>query len=458
MKESSIVEHQDFTRQNIAISVELWAFFFLALLMLLSALIFSVSPMNGEDYALTKQFNDASFFERASWAIERSIQQSIHWNARLGEQLAIFWLAMPRVWFSVANLICISLLAFILALFAVPEKKWSRNTLVLSSLLVITAFFLLWPRLEIFFWRTASAGYLQPLVMTLLLLLPFYSSRTCQLLLSTWPSTTILVLLGLLCGLSFENVPPALLPYMAFITYLHFKEKTEFRIQLGLIVLIYLLGWALLMIAPSTHARTAYYISAFNIPPASLDYFSHQSLAVLQAFVTVSTPLLVTLVTVLLINLYLKTGSWHQPARFYLLLVPAALCVASVVKAPYIEPRAFTLAWTILIIVIVRLTFELLQQLPGRLAQVATICLGISSVGLAGQVFVEYLDYSRKVSWRTDFIMEKQNSNECRDGLLIKVIQNNSDIRLLNNREEWVAGSLPQVSNYFNCKLRLSAP
>lgn len=458
MKESSIVEHQDLTKQNIATRVELWVFFFLALLMLLSALIFSVSPMNGEDYALTKQFNDASFFERASWAIQRSIQQSTHWNARLGEQLAIFWLAMPKVWFSIANLISIFLLSFILSLFATPEKKWSRNNLMLSSLLVIIAFFLLWPRLEIFFWRTASAGYLQPLVMTLLLLLPFYSLRACRLLLSTWPSTTIFVLLGLLCGLSFENVPPALLPYMAFITYLHFKKKTEFRTQLGLIVLIYLVGWALLMTAPSTHARTAYYITALNIPAASLGYFFHQSLAVLLAFVATSTPLLVTLFTVLLINFYLKTGSWRQPARFYLLLVPAALCIASVVKAPYIEPRAFTLAWTILIIVIVRLTYELLQQLPERLAQVAIICLGISSVGIAGQVLADYLDYSRKVSWRTDFIMEKQNSNECKDGLTIQIIKNNSDIRILNNREDWVAGSLHQVSNYFNCKLRLSAP
>ncbi|MDR6929403.1 DUF6056 family protein [Pseudomonas sp. BE134] len=458
MKESSIVEHQDFTKQNIAMSMELWIFVLFTLLMLLSALTFSISPTNGEDYALSKPFTNASIFERASWAIERSILQSTHWNARLGEQLAIFWMAMPRVWFSIANLIFMSLLAFLLALFATPQEKWNRNTLMLSSLLVIAAFFLLWPRLEIFFWRTTAAGYLQPLVMTLLLLLPFYSSRACQLLLSTWPSTALLVLLGLLCGLSFENVPPALLPYMALITCLHFKEKTEFRIQLGLMVLIYLLGWALLMIAPSTHTRTAYYISALNIPPPSLDYFLQQILAVSHAFVAVSAPLLGALITVLLISLFLKTKSWRQPARFYLLLVPAALCIASVVKAPYIEPRAFTLAWTILIILIVRFAYELLQQLPIRWAQAVTICLGIVSIGLAAQVFSEYLDYSRQVSRRIDFIMEKQNSNECKEGLSIQIIPSNSDIRLLNNREDWVASNLPQVSQYFNCKLRLSAP
>ncbi|WP_395598303.1 DUF6056 family protein [Pseudomonas sp. A1437] len=458
MKESGIDEDQGSTKPNIAINMELWTFFFLPLLMLLSVLIFAVSPMNGEDYALTKPFIDTSFLERASWAVERSIHQSTNWNARLGEQLAIFWLAMPRVWFSIANLISMTLFTFLLALYATPQGKWSRNSLMLSSLLIVASFFLIWPRLEIFFWRTTAAGYLQPLVATLLLLLPFYSSRACRSMLSKWPSTAVLALLGLLCGLSFENVPPALLPYMALTIIFRFKEKSEFRIQLGLIALTYFVGWALLMNAPSTHARTAYYIHALNIPEDSIGYLLQKALTVLNTFATVSTPLLVTLVSVLLISLFLKIKPWRLPTAFYLLSLPAALCIASVIKAPYIEPRAFTLTWAILIIVIVRLTYKILQSSPERIAQTATILLGIVSVGLAGQVFFEYLDYSRKVSLRTDFIIEKQNSNECKDGLTIHTFPNTSDIRLLNNREDWVTNNLPQVSNYFSCKLRLSAP
>ncbi|KHA72105.1 hypothetical protein NZ35_17125 [Pseudomonas chlororaphis] len=457
MKESSKDEDQGCTKPNTAINIELWAFFFLPLLMLLSVLIFAVSPMNGEDYALTKPFIDASFFERASWAIERSIHQSTSWNARLGEQLAIFWLAMPKVWFSVANLISMTLFTFLLALYATPQRKWSRNSLMLSSLLVVSAFFLIWPRLEIFFWQTTAAGYLQPLVATLLLLLPFYSSRVCRSLLSTWPSTAVLALLGLLCGLSFENVPPALLPYMALIIFFHFKEKSEFRIQLGMIALAYFVGWALLMNAPSTHARTAYYVHALNLPEESIGYLLAKGFTVLHTFATVSAPLLVTLVTVFIISLFLKTKPWRLPIEFYLLFLPAALCVASVIKAPYIEPRAFTLTWAILIIVIVRLTYKILQSSPERLAQAATILLGTVSVGLAGQVFFEYLDYSRKVSIRTDYIIEKQSSNECKEGLTIHTFPITSDIRLINNREDWVANNLPQVSNYFSCKLRLSA-
>lgn len=457
IKKSSVGKDQDCAKPNIAM-MEFWAFFFLPLLMLLSVLIFSVSPMNGEDYALTKPFVDASFFERASWAIERSIHQSTNWNARLGEQLAIFWLAMPKAWFSVANLISMTLFTFLLALYATPQGKWSRNSIVLSSLLIVTAIFLIWPRLEIFFWQTTAAGYLQPLVATLLLLLPFYSPRARRLLLSTWTSTTAFALLGLFCGLSFENVPPALLPYMALITFFQFKEKSNSRLKLGLIALTYFVGWALLMSAPSTRARTAYYIQALNIPEDSIGYLIPKAFIVLQTFATVSYSLLVTLATVFLISLFLKTRPWRLSVEFYLLFLPAALCVASVIKAPYIEPRAFTLTWAILIIVIVRLAYNVLQSSPERLAQAATVFLGIVSVGFAGQVFVEYLDYSRKVTLRTDFIMERQNSNECKEGLTIRTIPNTSDIRLINNREDWVANNLPQVSNYYSCKLRLNTP
>lgn len=456
MKESNIDKDQVCTKTNITINIELWAFFFLPLLMLLSVLIFAVSPMNGEDYALTKPFVDASLFERVSWAIERSIHQSTNWNARLGEQLAIFWLAMPKVWFSVANLISMALFTFLLALYATPQRNWSRNSLIPSSLLIVAALFLLWPRLEIFFWRTTAAGYLQPLVATLLLLLPFYSSRACRSLLSTWPSTALLWLAGLLCGLSFENVPPALLPYMALIIFFHFKDNSKFRVKLGLIALTYFFGWVLLMTAPSTHARTAYYVHTLNIPEESISYLLAKGFTVLQSFATVSAPLLITLVTVFLVSVLLKTKPWRLPIEFYLLILPAALCIASVIKAPYIEPRAFTLAWAVLTIVIVRLTYKILQSSSKRLSEAAIILLGIVSLGSAGQYFFEYLDYSRKISSRTDYIIEKQNSNECKEGLTIHIFPNTSDIRVINNREDWVTNNLPQVSNYFSCKLRLS--
>ncbi|QLG94307.1 hypothetical protein HZF02_21240 [Pseudomonas yamanorum] len=431
---------------------------FLFLLLLIFALIFSISPINGEDYALSRIFDSASILDRAGWALEKSIHQYENWNARFGEQLSIFWLSMPKSWFTIATVISISLFSFLLALISTPEEKWSYKTLTLSCMLVASVCFLLWPRLEIFFWPTATAGYLQPMVLTLLLTLPFYSSRVCQRLFNHWSGTLSVAVLGLICGLSFENIPPSLIPYMAFITYINFKKKSRFTPQLILIILTYALGWSLLMLAPSTKIRTAYYISALHIPAPSLTYFFWQAVAVLQSFFNSTAQLLIALIATIAASLSLKIKTWRQPTSFYLLLIPSALCVASVVKAPYIEPRAFFLTWVILTIFLVRCANEVLDSLSDRFAAIVVIIVGIISLGMAAQIFSEYSEYARKISLRTESIMMMQGTNACRDGFPIKLIPIRNDIRVLNNREEWVGSSLPQVSKYFNCKLTIATP
>lgn len=444
------------SEQSMISSTTLLAAIFLFLLLLISALTFSISPTNGEDYALSKLFESANLFDRIGWALDKSTHQIQHWNARLGEQLSILWLAMPKAWFSIATILFISFFTFLLALISTPQEKWNIENLTLSSMLAIATCFMLWPRLEIFFWQTATAGYLQPMVLTLLLILPFHSSRACQRLLSSWPGTLAFVILAIVCGLSFENVPPSLIPYMACVTYTTHKKDNTFSRKLGLIILAYLAGWSALMLAPSTNFRTAYYIEALHIPAPSLNYYLWQAISVIQAFINSSAKLLITLFTTIALAVYLKIKIWNQPVKYYFLLIPAALCVASVIKAPYIEPRAFFLTWVILTIFTIRCLSEILAFAPRKTA-VAAICgLGLVSTGMATQVFSEYLEFARKVNSRSDFIITKRETRECQEGLSIQLIPVRNDIRILNNREEWVASSLTQVSKYFNCQLAIT--
>lgn len=444
------------SEQNSISSTTLLTAIFLFLLLLISALTFSISPTNGEDYALSRLFENASLFDRIDWALDKSAHQIQHWNARFGEQLSIFWLAMPKAWFSIATTLFISLFTFLLALISTPQKKWNIESLMLSSMLVIATCFLLWPRLEIFFWQTATAGYLQPMALTLFLILPFHSSRACQHLLSSWPSTLAVIILAIICGFSFENVPPSLIPYMVCVAYKNHKEDKTFSGRLSLIILAYLLGWSMLMLTPSTKLRTAYYIEALHIPAPSLNYYFWQAIAVIQAFFNSSAKLLITLLAAIALATYLGKKIWDQPIKFYFLLIPAALCVASVVKAPYIEPRAFFLTWVILTIFIIRCFFEVITALPRILALVAISCLGLTSMGMATQVFSEYSEFARKVHSRSEFIITKQETRECQEGLPIQLIPIRNNIRILNNREEWVASSLTQVSKYFNCQLAIT--
>ncbi|EFQ61924.1 hypothetical protein PFWH6_4326 [Pseudomonas fluorescens WH6] len=447
------IRNDKISEQNSISSTTLLTAIFLFLLLLISALTFSISPMNGEDYALSRIFENVSLFDRFDWALGKSTHQIQHWNARFGEQLSIFWLAMPKAWFSIATILFISLFTFLLALISTPQEKWNTESLVLSSMLAIATCFLLWPRLEMFFWQTATAGYLQPMALTLILILPFHSSGVCKRLLSSWSGTLAFVVLALICGVSFENVPPSLIPYMVCVAYTNHKKDKTFSLKISLIILAYLISWTCLMLAPSTKFRTAYYIEALHIPAPSLNYYFWQAIAIIQAFFSSSAKLLITLIAILAFATYLKIKIWNQPIKFYLLLIPAALCVASVIKAPYIEPRAFFLTWVILIIFIVRCFYEVVATISNRSAVIAIVGLGLASIGMGAQVFSEYLEYARKVSLRAEFIMTNQGTHECQEGLSIELIPVRNDIRILNNREEWVASSLTQVSKYFNCQL-----
>src|SRR5215204_538305 len=73
------------------------------LLLALFAGTFAISPLNGEDYALTTRQDGMDLPQRLLWVVARSHTQVMNWNARLGEQLAIFWLMQPRFLFVVAN-------------------------------------------------------------------------------------------------------------------------------------------------------------------------------------------------------------------------------------------------------------------------------------------------------------------------------------------------------------------
>src|SRR5438034_9496279 len=66
------------------------------LLLALFAVTFSISPLNGEDYGLSRLDLGQPLLDRLSWITQKSAYQWLHWNARLGEQLSIFWLTMPK--------------------------------------------------------------------------------------------------------------------------------------------------------------------------------------------------------------------------------------------------------------------------------------------------------------------------------------------------------------------------
>jgi hypothetical protein len=424
-------------------------------LLLAYAAICAISPLNGEDYALAMPLDLNPATSMLGWICERSQRQIVGWNARFGEQLAILWLALGKPAFVVANTVSFAALCALVASYARGRLAIDRS-LALSGSLTAASTFLIWPRLELFFWETAAAGYLQPTVLTLVVLLPFFFPEVRRLLLRSSWVLVVAVVLAVPAGAAFENVGPAVGLAMLGVTLNVRRHDRPMALRLAAVATGYALGWALLLLAPSTAHRAQYYHDAFNVPPWSLAYLLRRSLNVARIFLETSGPFLGV------IAFAAGLAWWRAPDRrkvfpkdLWLLAGTATLSVAPVAFSPYTEPRAFTWFWVALLIVGVR-TFDLLRQACGRWAVRVVAILGVAAVGVSAWLGTEYAVFRRAVSAREAMILAGKASGRCRDAVSVSLISTATSPRFLNNREEWVAASLDQVSAYYGCALTLT--
>ncbi|MDC6673862.1 hypothetical protein OEZ80_26195, partial [Leclercia adecarboxylata] len=122
-----------------------------------------VAPLNGEDFALTREMLGASAYDRLHWMGERSFVQITQWNARLGEQLAIFWLSVPRIYYVFASILSFVIYAGLVGIWSRDEgqsSSFSRSVIYALALI-----WLFWPSYEVFFWITAQSAYFQPMIL-----------------------------------------------------------------------------------------------------------------------------------------------------------------------------------------------------------------------------------------------------------------------------------------------------
>ena len=208
--------------QIIDVILRLFAF----LVVIVFAVIFSVSPLNGEDYAFTRISEHESFFIHVNWILSRSHDQIIGWNARLGEQLAIFWLNVPKIYFILAATITFVVLSFLVATLLTRSVN-----LIYITCISICTMFALWPGMEMFFWGTVNAGYLQPIVLTLVCIYLYRSDEAIYNLVRSKLLLVAATLVSFLAGISFENTPIAVIFYMA-ISLLVVKTKNFNRLAL----------------------------------------------------------------------------------------------------------------------------------------------------------------------------------------------------------------------------------
>ena len=411
-----------------------------ALNVILYAIIFMTSPLNGEDYALTRNFQGHKFLFRLQWIVARAVEQSVSWNARFGEQLAIFWLSMPKIYFAL-----FSTAAFVLFNFLLATIVSGSNAAAIKTVLSAAVIFALWPGMEIFFWGTANAGYLFPLILTLGCVY-WYRSDTAIVRLCTSRFLFIFVaVVAFLAGASFENTPVAVMFFMLVSLLLARPRMGAWK---GLVpVSSMAIGWMVLILAPSTQHRREFYKDMYGIEGYSLEYFAGRSADVVGVFLDASWMLLV--LTIGSVIVVWKSSS--DKKRMLLSIVVMLLVIASLVAAPYTEPRAFSLAWALMVSLTLSGLFLLLGRLPKYHLGVAALCAVFLYFPLKAGAM--YGDLADRLNERDFYIRKMSKTRACSDGIEVDAIKVTYPYKYVNNRDEWYLGNPGFISLFYQCKI-----
>ncbi|WIX33801.1 DUF6056 family protein [Salinicola sp. JS01] len=408
------------------------------------AAIFWRMPLMGEDFAFPLGYGAHGWGERLAWIAHKIPAQTADWNARLGEQLAIVWLNLP------AWLFWLVALAAFVAFAALIAMVWGRRDLPFKLALTLGLMFGLWPGLEIFFWKTANAGYLQPIVLSLVCIVA-YRSEAAVLALSQRPWRLFgLCVVAAGAGYSFENVPVALALYMALAWWLLPARRVAWPVLLPVAAM--LAGWAALMAMPSTAFRRAFYLEAKDVHATGPAYYWERAGEVTDTFFDTAEVLVVlTLVSLLFLAHQQRRGRLTYDRRMWWSILPAVLVVGSMLAAPYTEPRAFSLAWALMLALVVEALSVACRRWRWAVAG-CTLALLVSA-GLAIKTLTLYENVSRSFDAREARIVERLGTPACETGVAIRQRHFDYPRRYFNNRDDWYLWSLWHVGNYYGCKL-----
>ncbi|EPU3697211.1 DUF6056 family protein [Escherichia coli] len=402
------------------------------------AITFSIFPLSGEDFALTKRFINNGLLTRIYYSVGRSVRQIENWNARLGEQLAIFNLSMPPIFFIIISIASFIILSYIL--FRIFNND--NENIFIGIGVSIISIYAFWPGFEVFFWKTANAGYLQPMLITLSVMFLYLKNDYIERMNNKFYA--IYLFACILVGLSFENVPVAL--FISFLLYCFIRNTASARRIYPMIFI--LIGWVTLILAPSTIKRKEFYQHVLHYKGMSVDYIITRLIDVINVFITTSWLLLAVFACAISYLIYKNKAKLN----IWLCIIAAILVDGSMVMSPYTEARAFMFSWCIMTAVIVHATYLMIKQEKKShhviFALIVTLSISSSLLTLKASV-----SYAAQDSVRESIIDTARFNGLCDNGVSVKRISTPYTYRYINNREHWFFGNLDQVSTFYDCNI-----
>lgn len=402
-----------------------------------------IAPLNGEDFALTREMVGQSPYDRLQWMAERSYLQITQWNARLGEQLAIFWLGVPKIYYVFASAVSFILFALIVGIWSREDGDQSSfNRALIYAMALI---WLLWPGFEVFFWITAHSAYFQPMILVMVLLSMYRTQEALDRLGRSNLRSFAALTLAVLVGLSFENVPPALGASIALVLLLRGRQYWTSRVILPILALA--IAWAVLVLAPSTGIRRAAYAAMYPADPNLMHYIGRA----MDVGMTLLKTSYLILFSAIAAAVYLwRAHGWRQ--QVLLIWSVSILTVATLVAAPYTEPRAFIVPWALWFVLVIAAVVRL-DMRPSIRAVFAV--LSIVSLWFPFQAHLAYVDFSRSLEERDAYIRIIGRTNRCASGISVGHSIREYPYKYLNNREQWYVANPAYVSKYYGCTVHI---
>jgi Family of unknown function (DUF6056) len=457
-------------RQEKTSGVGLSVAFFLIISVFFLAVNYN-TPLIGEDFALsplTAAHQSVPLNEKIVLIGDKIINQSSHWNARLGEQLAIFFLGFHKDYFNFLNsfvAIAYFYTIFLYAFGSLPDFRRRRDIypFIISFALVI---FLMPAFGEMYFWTAGACNYLWACELILIFGLPYRLLLSGRDILSGKGALLpLFCLLGFLAGMSSENSAVVIdVLIMAIILYsIRKRHRLGAWIYCGAVSLS--AGIMYLYFVPSTKLRLDYYNKVYGVGKVTLSTYFLRARAVGQDFMR-SDELLIVLFTVLLLFFFFdhrkdftsairhsKDGKninadMKEVFSVLFLLSISLISIAILVLPPYHEQRSFLLTVTMLVVATVKLFSDLtVNSWPLGKKAMHVLIIMIFSITIF-KSFLVYREYSRFDQEAISRDMKiKYLSQEGIKRIKVKPFLTRST-RKLNTREDYINGNVQYFIYY----------
>ena len=425
------------------------------------------TPYIGEDYALMSFsyfYEPQSLLEILKLTFMRIIKQITTWNVRIGEQISIVFGSFNKGIFNVLNSVVSMLYIYLIFIYAFGRRIYLNNKKDLLA--IITIFMLIIgfnPVIgEVFFWQTGSCNYLWAISMLLVFGIPIrILLNGCDVI--NHKKTLIVghTILGLLAGLTNENtvIVFLLLYFLIIIKMWVCKEKISIWVYSSFISL--LMGFIIMIKAPSTKIRIEYYNEIYKTTHNGIQSYLMRIENVIRRFFVDNKLLLIIALIIILIYI-LSRLSEQKKGRVYkynklmlnniIMLGLSGVSVAALIASPYIETRSFMLFSFFIITCIIYFTIQIFESYDNTYKLITTVFIGIFSVcGILGmtRIYTTYALYNQYVSVRQNEIIKKRGQ----DTIVYKNYDYKDD-RILTTREDYLIATRA-LNSYFESNIIL---